>query len=120
MGLKRRNINTGVTSLIVQGKTLNLTFGEKEVKVHLDGDSSLVWVDGVRYSCSGSPEIQVRVAPIKYLPKHFADVNKLVTEQYYSQDAAIKDVSVKYGFVYENFRRQYYERGGNKIRPVAG
>jgi hypothetical protein len=79
-----------------------------------------VVVNGEVFHRNGSLHQVMRVAPIKYLRSHFVEVNKIVIERYFTQEAALKEVARKYGFVYENFRRQYYERGGNKIRPKGG
>jgi hypothetical protein len=61
MDLKQQNIETGITALNIQGKSLKFIFNGTEVKLYLSGESSKVWVDGVRFSRDGSPEIQILV-----------------------------------------------------------
>jgi len=65
-------------------------------------------------------ETKIVVAPQKYKRSHFSEVNTLVIERHYSQEVALIEVAEKYEFVFENFRRQYFARGGNKICPKGG
>jgi hypothetical protein len=51
----------------------------------------------------------VKVAPIKYLPKHFREVDRRIHKGYKVR-AAIEEVSENHGFAAEGFRQQYYDR----------
>ena len=116
MSLKQRNIDPGVTNLNVEGTTLSLTFGGTDVKIKLASNTTKVWVDGVEYSRSGSPLVEIHVARILYEEKHFQEVNELQLAKYYSPSAAIEEVVSIHGFNFEGFRRQYYKRGGHKLK----
>jgi hypothetical protein len=109
-------MSCGLTSLTVRGKSLGLTVGNKVVKILLDGDATKVWIDGVLFSRRDSVEKQVQYIRVKYTLEHFSEVNQLAIERHYSQEAAIQKVAEDHGFVIENFRRQYYDRGGNKVQ----
>ena len=109
-------VQTGITALSFADNKIQITVGGTEVKMLLAGDATKVWVDGVLYSRAGSPEIQVRVAPVIYTDLQFREVNWLLEFKHYSKESAIGDIADKYGFEKDNFRRQYYKRKG----PLMG
>jgi hypothetical protein len=116
--LKRKA--SGISAICVSGPSIEIAFNDSVIRIRIEGDKKRVWVDDELYSKGLNQVTKVVVAPERYNRSHFVEVNKIVIERYFTQEAALKEVAGKYGFVYENFRRQYYERGGNKIRPGAG
>ena len=74
---------TGITALSFADNKIQITVAGTEVKMLLAGDATKVWVDGVLYSRAGSPEIQVRVAPVIYTDLQFREVNWLL--EYYKR-----------------------------------
>ena len=117
MDLKQQNIDTGITSLSLQGKTFKLTLAGTEVKLYLCGDESKVWVDGIRFSRDGTPEIQTRVAPVKFTQEHFLKVDGLIAGGY-GPTSACDTVAELFGFNPESFRQQYYKRHASKKRNI--
>ena len=129
--MKKQSHHTAPMKKLSDADRLSISIGsldiarrsEAELVVHFPASVEMlqrVVVNGEVFYRSNSLVQIVRVAPIKYLRSHFVEVNKIVIERYFTQEAALKEVAGKYGIVYENFRRQYYERGGNKIRPKGG
>ena len=61
-------------------------------------------------SAHSPPRRYVVVAPIKYGDKVLLEVGKLMDKRGLKVTKAIQEISVKYSFVEENFRRAYYRR----------
>ncbi len=76
----------------------------------------VVEVNGHLYFREGTVRDVIRVAPQKYKNEQFNEVNDLQLLDHYSQKAALEKVADKYGFNYENFRRQYFARGWHKVK----
>jgi len=74
-----------------------------------------VIVNGIAFYKKGVVKEIVRVAPLLYPDSHFKEVNRLVANKHYSKEAALKDISDKYGYDFSNFRRAYYARKGSKL-----
>lgn len=67
-------------------------------------------LDGIVVSTTPKPE--VRVAPVKYVAKHFREVDSL--SKTLKVGAAIQKVAEKYDFSIEGFKQQYYNRWYSK------
>lgn len=76
---------------------------------------SVIELNGVPFYKKGTVKEIVRVAPLLYPDSHFKEVNGLVANKHYSKEAALKDISEKYGYDFDNFRRAYYDRKGSKM-----
>ena len=107
----------GITVLSTLGNTIQLTIDRKEFKIQLNGDSTKVWVDGIRYSRDGSTEIQVRVAPVIFEEPVFIQVDDLIASGK-STKGACEEVAEQYGYKPESFRQQYYKRHASQKRNV--
>jgi hypothetical protein len=79
-----------------------------------------VAVNGVRFIAHGTVNEVVRVAPVKYGDDLFAEVNELQRTKYYSPTAAIREIADKYNLNHDSFRRQYYARGGHRLKNTNG
>jgi hypothetical protein len=82
----------------------------------------LKWVEvnGMKFTALSTVNEIVRVAPLKYGNGLFAEVNELQRTKYYSPTAAIREIADNYNLNHDSFRRQYYARGGHRLKNTNG
>lgn len=83
-----------------------MTVGGSELKVLFDRAATKVWVNGIRYTHRGSPEIQIRVAPRIFLDEHYKEIHELIQSGMRPMKA-YQTVAEKYDFDMDSLRKGY-------------
>lgn len=66
-------------------------------------------------SLKPKPIVKIKIAPRKYFPKHFKEIDKLIKKGY-KINKAVMEVAEKYNFKYEGFYKQYNKYLNGKIK----
>jgi hypothetical protein len=101
------------------------TYKLKLPRIQLAKQPPLFTASAPKQTATGMPKAinygkgvnMIRVAPLKYLARHFEEVDKYIRKGY-KQTAALDEVARKYEFNREGFEKQYRNRWLNRKRSI--